>query len=281
MKLSHPSAELYIPDGRPPAQAYARTTHLGIGAHPDDLEFMTWWAILRCFQSLERGFTGVTVTDGRGSSRVDEYAGYSDDEMRSVRLKEQKRAAMIGDYAALVCLDYSSAEVRSRESRLVEDLIEILEATRPREVYTHNLADKHETHVAVTLAVIQALRSCRHRPDKVYGCEVWRCLDWMLDTDKVVFDVSAHENLTMSLMGVYDSQIAGGKRYDLATQGRKRANATYHMSHAADRASCLELAMDMTALLEDPSLDPAAFVLAHVDRFRQDVELRIGRLSQK
>lgn len=278
MKLSHPHAEIFVPDNRALPEALARTTHLGIGAHPDDLEFMTWHAILQCFQVPDRAFTGITVTDGRGSARVQEYAGYSDEEMRAVRLKEQKRAAMTGDYAALVCLDYTSAELRGPSS-LADDLARLLEATRPREVYTHNLADKHDTHICVALAVLEGLRRSSHRPEKLYGCEVWRGLDWMLDEDKVAFDVSAHENLTMALMGVYDSQIAGGKRYDLATQGRKRSNATYHQSHAADRATCLEFAMDMSDFLEHPELDPVVYVTGYLDRFREDVRERLRRLS--
>lgn len=279
MNLSHPSAETYVPDERPLPEALARTTHLGIGAHPDDLEFMTWHAILQCFQVPDRAFTGVTVTDGRGSSRVQEYAGYSDEQMRAVRLKEQKRAAMTGDYAALICLDYTSAELRQPDHQLVPDLVAIIEACRPLEIYTHNLADKHDTHICVVLAVLRALRLCQHRPERLYGCEVWRGLDWMVDADKAIFDVSAHENLTMALMGVYDSQIAGGKRYDLATQGRKRSNATYHNSHASDRATCLEFAMDMGAFLENPDLDPVEYVTAYLQRFRADVEDRLRRLS--
>ena len=35
-----------------------------------------------------------------------------------------------------------------------------------------------------------------------------------------------------ALIGVFDSQIAGGKRHDLAVLGRRRANATYNASHA-------------------------------------------------
>ncbi len=49
-------------------------------------------------------------------------------------------------------------------------------------------------------------------PQKIYGCEVWRDLDWIVDSDKVVFDVGAHENLAVALTGVFDPQISGGKK---------------------------------------------------------------------
>jgi len=106
----------------------------------------------------------------------------------------------------------------------------------------------------------------------LYGCEVWRDLDWMVDEDKVAFDCSAHENLQTTLVGVFDSQVSGGKRYDLATMGRRRAHATYHESHAVDQASLINFGMDLTPLIEDDTLDVVSFVRGHIDRFGNSVE---------
>ena len=44
----------------------------------------------------------------------------------------------------------------------------------------------------------------------------------MLDEEKVSLDVSAYPSLAEALVGVFDSQISGGKRYDLATRGAAR-----------------------------------------------------------
>src|SRR5690606_1579884 len=144
---------------------------------------------------------------------------------------------------------------------------------RPEFVYTHNLADKHDTHVAVTMRVIEAIRALpkEARPKKVCGCEVWRDLDWMVDADKVPFDCSAHEGLQVALVGVFDSQVAGGKRYDLATMGRRKAHATYHASHATDVTTGLSFGMDLTALIEDDSLDAGEYVQGFIARFAEDV----------
>ena len=79
----------------------------------------------------------------------------------------------------------------------------------------------------------------------------------MRDADKVVFDCSAHESLQAALLGVFDSQICGGKRYDLATMGRRKANATYFESHGVDEAQQLAYAMDLTPLVADPKRDVA------------------------
>ena len=106
---------------------------------------------------------------------------------------------------------------------------------------------------AVALRVIEALRKLdqAERPERLAGCEVWRSLDWMDDSDKVTMNLSNHENLQYALLGVFDSQIVGGKRYDLASMGRRRANATYFESHAVDNTTGLSYGMDMTPLMND------------------------------
>ena len=253
---------------------------MAVGAHQDDLEIMAFDGILKCFQQDDKWFTGVVVTNGSGSPRDDLYKSYTDTEMRAVRRTEQAKAAVVGEYAAQVLLDYSSSAVKDGADRApVEDLVRLLQASRPQVLYTHSLTDKHDTHVAVTLRVIEAIRSLPEadRPQQVYGCEVWRDLDWLMDSDKVTFDVSAHQNLQAALLGVFDSQICGGKRYDLATMGRRRANATYYASHSTDVSTGMIFAMDLTPLIEDPDGNVEAFVLGLIEPFTQDVTDRLAK----
>jgi LmbE family N-acetylglucosaminyl deacetylase len=282
VKFNNNSAEVFVPDGLAEEQALARTTHLGIAAHQDDLEIMAAQPILECFHQDDKWFTGVVVTDGRGSPRDGIYKRYSDEEMRLVRFKEQRKAAVIGEYAAQIMLDYPSSVVKdSRSTAPVEDIFDILKATHPQVVFTHNLADKHETHVSVALRVIAALRRLpeNERPQQLYGCEVWRDLDWMIDSDKAAFDLSKQENLQASLLGVFDSQISGGKRYDLASLARRRANATYFESHGVDVSTGMSFAMDMTPLLVEIQQAPSDFVQQFIQRFADEVDSRLRRLG--
>lgn len=282
MKFNLDTAEIYVPDGLPVAEALARTTHLCLAAHQDDIEIMAAEGILTCFQQEDKWFTGVVVTDGRGSPRDDLYKEYSDEAMRRVRFKEQFKAAFVGEYAAQVMLDYPSKFIKDgKDERGVEDVLTLLKATKPQVVYTHNLADKHDTHIGVALKVIAAIRRLpqAERPQKLYGCEVWRNLDWMVDSDKVSFDVTKRENLQMALLGVFDSQICGGKRYDLASMGRRKANATYSESHGVDAALGLSYAMDLSPLMQDDTLDPKAFIVAQVQKFADDVAARVAKMS--
>jgi LmbE family N-acetylglucosaminyl deacetylase len=257
LTLSRPAAEVFIPDGTPWEAAAARVTHLVVAAHADDVELMAWHAVLHA-----EGLAAAIVTGGGD---------------RGTRLLEQKRAASRGNYAAVIWLDHASADVkRAACPALASDLRAVLSSLRAREVYTHNLADKHDTHVAVAMHTVQALRANPSSVERVLGCEVWRALDWLQAEDKVALDVSAAEDRLMPLIGEFGSQIAGAKRYDLAAAGRKRANATFLDSHAVDRATAMEYAMDLTPLVRDPALDVTRWTLQLVERFARDVEARLA-----
>jgi LmbE family N-acetylglucosaminyl deacetylase len=282
MKFIQENVQIYVPDGLTPEEALRRTTRLAVGAHQDDLEIMAAAGIVECYHRPHEWFSGVVVTDGSGSPRDGLYAGFSDKQMMHVRAEEQKKAAALGEYAAQVLLGYPSSIVKDgNHPGVMEDLLQILQIARPDVVYTHNLADKHETHVAVGLRTIAAIRKLpvESRPSCLLGCEVWRDLDWMLDDEKVVLDMSMHENLQQALVGVFDSQISGGKRIDLATMARRMVNATFLQSHETNTSQGLAFAMDLTPLVSNPDLDIAEYVEGFLHRLTNQIKISIQTLK--
>jgi len=282
MQFHKPSADFFVPDGTAPDAALARTTHLCVSAHQDDIEIMAYHGVAECFGLKDKWFTGVVVTNGAGSPRSGIYGGYTDEQMQQVRVVEQRKAAYVGEYACQIQLGFTSSEVKSpKGTAVVEDLQAIFAAANPEYIYLHNPADKHDTHVGTMMRAIAALRALGGTvaPKKVYGCEVWRDLDWLPDADKQVLPVSARSNIAAALVGVFDSQVSGGKRYDLATAGRRLAHATYYASHGTDEESAINFAMDLTPLIANPSLSVAEYVLSFVDRLKADIALRVTSLT--
>ena len=280
MLFNHRKSDLFVPDNCDPAQAFARVTHLGIVSHQDDLEIAAYHGITECFRRNDKWFGGVVVTDGAGSPRSGPYVTYTDEEMQQVRKLEQRKAAFVGEYSVMAQLGYPSDEVKHTKRGAVEaDLENILRMSQPQFVYMHNPADRHDTHVATFMRCLEALRSLPKamRPEKVYGCEVWRKLDWLLFEDKEMLSVDQFPHLISALIAVFDSQISGGKRYDLAEEGLRRANATYSDSHTTDNSNALTFAMDLTPLILDDTLDPITFTQGFVDRLKDDVTHRIQK----
>jgi len=279
MKFSHPRADVFVLDPTAtPEAALARVTHLCISAHQDDIEIMAYAGVIAALDTPGKAFGGVVVTNGSGSPRTGAYAKMTDEQMQEVRREEQRQAARLGHYAIQIQLAHPSAQVKQRaQPDVVSDLVKILSGCTPEILYLHNPADKHDTHVAVMGRCIEAIRMlpANKRPARVLGCEVWRDLDWLLDADKVALDAGGHPELAPALLKVFDSQVTGGKRYDLATLGRRAAHATFHTSHATDRMAGITWAMDLTPLIKDDSISIATHAAAHVDRMRADVMKRV------
>jgi LmbE family N-acetylglucosaminyl deacetylase len=282
MKFSQSQADIYVPSGIGPAAALARTTHLCVAAHQDDIEIMAFHGIAECERREDRWFSGVIVTNGAGSPRAGHFAKISDEEMQAVRRREQRRAARLGGYSLQIQLGHPSIAVkRPGQAEVSGDLATIFAGCRPEVVYLHNPADKHDTHVAVFLRCLEAIRSLpkAQRPPRVYGCEVWRDLDWLPESEKVALDVSARPRLAQDLLAVFKSQIAGGKRYDLATLGRRAAHASFHAAHTTDATTALTFAMDLTILAKVDSLDVETHMRGLIRRFRDDVSARLKRFA--
>ena len=91
-------------------------------------------------------------------------------------------------------------------------------------------------------------------------------------------DVSAHPNLASAMVALFDTQNSGSKRYDIATIGRRTANAIYHASHGTGGPEMMSFAMDLTPLLQNPNLNPDDYASSFIDRFKHDVTCRIKKL---
>ena len=274
MEFSQAHADVF-----PAGIALGPCAYLGVGAHADDLELMALYPIMHGQQA--GGFTGVVVTDGAGSVRAGAYAGLSDAQMIEQRREEQREAARLGCYAAMVQLGHpSSAAKDSRNTAIVDDLEALLRECKPREVYCHDLADRHNTHVGVLLKLIAAIRRLPMdaRPIKLIGCESWRSLGWLSDSDKVLMDVGDDTGLAGRLIQAFDSQLQG-KRYDLAALGRRQANATFQEQREGDVTAALSLGMDLTPLVQDNALTPAALFQRLAAGFEREVQDRLKKLG--
>jgi len=241
--------QLWTPDGRAAAEALADVTHLGIGAHADDLEIMAWPGIAEARATPGHAFAGITCTDGGDSPRSGPFAGTPREAMVRIRRAEQIEAARRGGYACMIQPGLLSREVRGPGRGGLADLVaEVTQAGAVRTVYTHSPLDAHPTHRAVCAAVLAGLRRlpADRRPERVLGCEVWRGLDWLPPNRVIRLDASADPGLARDLIAQFRSQTEGGKRYVEAALGRWHERATFGDPHAVDDFAAVALAVDLS-----------------------------------
>jgi len=283
MKFSQTQSNFYSPSGKDFRTALSTTTHLGIGAHADDLEILAFPGISACYGHAKNRFSGVVVTDGAGSPRTGPFASMSNAEMIPQRQKEQRQAADLGKYASVIQLAHPSSTVQQTDrSQVVAELTQILEIARPEVLYLHNPADRHETHIAVLLACLEALRRlpASALPKEVYGCEVWGDLDWVPSSHVVRLPCPASETLGTSLLRCFQSQVEGGKRYDRAAVGRRHAQATFGNPTQPDSAEEVVLALDLRPLLQGKD-SLTEFLAPTLDLFRKQTLARLEALASK
>jgi len=268
------TADILLRDaGETLAQALGRVTHLCIAAHQDDVEIMALSAIEACRKDPALSFGAIIVTDGSGAPRSGPFAGLDDAQLRKVRVQEQREAAIQGDYLVTVQLGHPSIAVKQGAEEVTKDLESLLRACRPQVLYVHNPADKHPTHVAVLKRCIEAALRLppEARPSRLLGCEVWRGLDWLDDASKVSLPNAADSDLGGELLRCFRSQVQGGKRYDLAVSGRRRANATFHQSHHCDEQGQLTWALDLTPVLQPAGPSLRKLVETELEKLRAAV----------
>ena len=283
MEFLNPGADIHVPDGVAPEKALERTTYMSVAAHQDDCEIMAYHAIAKCYGSQDDWYTAVVLTDGGGSPRSGAFADYTNEQIHEKRSQEQRDAADVGKYSAVVQLAYTSPQVRTEKREQVEDeLVTILKMARPKYMFIHNPADRHETHLGTCLRTIGALRKLpkEMRPEKVYGMEVWRSLDWLSSGDRLIFDTSEYPEVASDVITAFDSQCTPLKRFDLAALGRRLGNATFQAPRDNDETNSCNLGVDLTPLVDDPEIDIKEFTLKLVDNFKNEVDQLLTRFMR-
>lgn len=281
LKLKRAGCEIFVPDGASAEAAVARSRYLAIGAHHDDIEQMAVHGIMEAWKLGGGVFFGVVASDGVGNRHTGEYSGMTYEELREVRVGEQREAARIGRYAGVAMLNYPSSEIKDHHLKdLDEDLVTLIDRIRPETVYLHNPFDRHDTHVALCLRTIAALRTVAakgYAPKQVLGCEAWRGLDWMVFHDRTLLPVMDGQGLEEQLAGVFHSQFDRVRFRELAARGRRIANATFHESHSIGMDEEVTIAINMLPLVTDPSIDMEVFVRNVIERFESDILHRIRK----
>ena len=277
MDMTLKRGSIYLPKNR----NNKPVKYLCICAHQDDNEIMAMDGVLKGIRSRNYSFALVVTADGGGSARTGEFKDYTDEMMKAVRIKEQQEASEIGRYHSLYLLNYPSKDIKDKNNRdIVKEYKNIIKELKPEVIYTHSVLDKHPTHLGVVVKVINAIRELpkEYQPKVLYGCEVWRGLDWISDERKIGFDLSKNVKLQKKILDVFKSQIAGGKEYTKASLGRRYANATYFQSHSVDTYKLVNYGIDMMPLIKNKDLSIQAFALSFVDDLRNEISNELDKL---
>lgn len=250
-----------------------------ICAHPSDCEIMAIDGIQRGYRAKKYTFAAVITTDGSDSERNGKLQKASNRRIASMRMSEQKKAATLGRYNSVYFMNYKPEQARNQEDEdIVNEYVEIIKELKPRIIYTHSILDRDPTHVAVAVKVINALRKLRktQMPALLYGCEVWRDLDWVDPSKVVSFDVSHNIRLQKQLIMVHKSQNLS-RDYLNAAVGRRYVNATFSKSEKKKEAKLTSRAINMTTLLRRKEFPIKRFAMSFIDDLYSEINDSMDR----
>ena len=164
-------------------EATERPAALAVFAHPDDEQFGTSGALLRC---VDRGVRVHVLCATRGDAgQVSDPALATPETLGAVREGELREACRLLGFAEPTVLDYKDGHLADAEPReLASRIAAAIRSIRPRVVVTFdaNGGYGHPDHVAIHRATLAAVAAAAdmgpgmdglvvagHRPDKLYA----------------------------------------------------------------------------------------------------------------
>jgi hypothetical protein len=99
----------------------------------------------------------------------------------------------------------------------------------------------------------------------------------MLDEDKVVFDVSERDNITTSLVGLFDFTNKQCGMVRSCNNGKTSYKRYFYVSHGVDVSTYVIYSIDLTPVITD-SLYIVEYTLQIIERFKNDVVQRLNKM---
>jgi LmbE family N-acetylglucosaminyl deacetylase len=233
-----------------------------ISPHPDDDVLGAGGVMIEAAEKGRAVFS-VTVTDGRGSPR--KGPAISDEEMAERRQKESMAALKVVGAAGGFYFRRRSLDLEGEGGKEVEkDLKGLFEWLTPGEVYLPAPYERHKTHQKVTRLTIEALRSSAASIPFLSGYSLWGGFGG--EKKRWVRDISPNIRKKVEAVLAHSTQIAY-KNYQQGILGRNNADAIFWDSHDIQRASFVEIFLDMTELLERKDMSLDQFIREDVESF--------------
>ena len=134
------------------------------------------------------------------------------------------------------------------EGRTIEgELEEIIRMLKPAEVYLPAPYERHKTHQVCTRITIDALRAAEHWPSMALGYSLWGSF-WG-GKERISRDIGPVIRQKVDAVIAHASQIEY-KSYHQGILGKNNYEAVFLESHEVQKASFVEIFLDLTELLK-------------------------------
>lgn len=207
-----------------------------ISPHPDD-DVIGMGGSMRLLADKGINVFSVYITDG--SSEI-----FKGRKIAAIRQKEAIDALGVVRAKAGIFLKHKSGKLSV--SRIVKDIIEVLDFFRPETVYVTSPFERHSTHLKVTEMTVKAVRQIKDYCPELWGYSVW---SGVLGINKLkVVDISKVINIKKKAICMHKNQIKY-KDYASGIIGRNRYEGIFLNTHAKKSFEYAETFVNMKELL--------------------------------
>jgi LmbE family N-acetylglucosaminyl deacetylase len=236
---------------------------LVLSPHPDD-DVLGAGGTMALASERGQGVFAVYVTDGRGSPQKDPRI--TAEEMAARRGKEALASLKAIGAAGGFFLGHRSGDLGTAAGAEVrKELTEILILLKPAEVYLPAPYERHRTHQVCTALTLEALRSAGEWPLKVYGYSLWGSF-WG-GKERIVRDIGSVIRKKVEAVNAHASQIEY-KNYHQGILGKNNWEAVFWESHEIQKASFVEIFLNMTEFLFRKDLSVKTFIQEDFEEFQ-------------
>ena len=218
-----------------------------ISPHPDD-DVIGMGGSMRLLADKGVNVFSVYITDG--SSEI-----FKDREIAAVRQKEALEALGVVRAKAGIFLKHKSGKFSV--SKIVQDIIAVLDFFRPETLYVTSPFERHLTHLKVTEMTIKALRQIKNYCPAFWGYNVWSGY-WRGEEISAV-DIKKVINIKKKAICMHKSQQKY-KDYASGMIGRNRYEGVFLETHGKKRFEYAETFVNMKELLTNRRLSLKGFL---------------------
>jgi LmbE family N-acetylglucosaminyl deacetylase len=218
-----------------------------ISPHPDD-DVIGMGGSMRLLADKGVNVFSVYITDG--SSKI-----FKDRKISEVRQKEAIDALGVVRAKGGIFLKHKSGKLPF--SKIVKEIIEVLDFFRPETLYVTSPFERHPTHLKVTEMTIKALRQIKNYCPAFWGYNVWSG-NWRGEEINA-FDIKKVINIKKKAICMHKSQQKY-KDYASGMIGRNRYEGVFLNTHAKKSFEYAETFVNMKDLARSRSLTLKGFL---------------------
>lgn len=169
-----------------------------------DIERLGSDGIIDSLYNPNKSFVGVVTMAPTNIKNGGLYSLYNPEDMISVRLTEQQKAANLGSYNSTYILNHKNTD---EDEDIIDDYVNLIKAYKPETIYTYSPFEKDLNKVRILKLVITAISRIvdNYHPNLVLGVSLDNNINFISNEKLVKLGINKKLNFVNSILSVYDS----------------------------------------------------------------------------